>query len=83
MRLRGEGIPAQISYHAGTYLCNATLYFSCYLAERMGLKTRSAFVHLPLDVTQAAAQALDSAALPAEISARAVRIILMELAKGG
>jgi pyroglutamyl-peptidase len=83
VRLREAGIPAQISYHAGTYLCNATLYFSCYLAERLGLKTRSAFVHLPLDVTQTAARALDSAALPAEISAKAVRIILAELAQAG
>jgi pyroglutamyl-peptidase len=83
MRLREEGIPAQISYHAGTFLCNATFYFSCYLAERMGLKTRSAFVHLPLDVTQTAQQALDAAALPADVSAKAVRVILAELARSG
>jgi pyroglutamyl-peptidase len=82
VRLRGEGLPAQVSYHAGTYLCNATLYFSCYLAERLGLKTRSAFVHLPLDVTQSAEQAPDLAALPAATSAAALRIILAELARG-
>jgi pyroglutamyl-peptidase len=75
-------IPAQVSYHAGTYLCNATFYFSCYLAERMGLKTQSAFVHLPLDVTQSAEQAQDLAALPAEVSAEALRIILADLARG-
>lgn len=81
-RLREEGIPAQISYHAETYLCNATFYFSCYLAERLGLKTASAFVHLPLDVTQSARQAPELAALPAATSAAAVRIILEELARG-
>jgi pyroglutamyl-peptidase len=81
-RLRAGGIPAQISYHAGTFLCNATLYFSCYLAERLGLKTRSAFVHLPLDVTQTADQAPELAALPAATSAAAVRILLAELAQG-
>lgn len=82
VRLRDENIPAQISYHAGTFLCNATLYFSCYLAERMGLKTTAAFVHLPLDVTQSAEQAQDLAALPAATSADALRIILGELARG-
>lgn len=82
VRLREAGVPAQISYHAGTFLCNATLYFSHYLAERMGLKTRSAFVHLPLDVTQSAEQAQDLAALPAATSADALRLLLDELVKG-
>jgi pyroglutamyl-peptidase len=82
LRLRESGIPAQISYHAGMFLCNATLYFCHYLAERMGLKTQAAFVHLPLDVTQSAEQAQDLAALPSAISAEALRIILGELARG-
>lgn len=80
VRLRESGIPAQVSFHAGTYLCNATLYFSCYLSERMGLKTQSAFVHLPLDVSQTAEQAQELAALPSTTSAEALRMILAELA---
>jgi pyroglutamyl-peptidase len=80
VRLREAGVPAQISYHAGTYLCNATLYFSCYLAERMALKTRAAFIHLPLDPSQTAEQAQDLASLPAATSAEALRMILDELA---
>jgi pyroglutamyl-peptidase len=81
-QLREAQVPAQVSYHAGTYLCNATLYFSCYLAERMGLKTRSTFVHLPLDLSQTANQAQSMASLPAATSAKALRIILEELARG-
>jgi pyroglutamyl-peptidase len=80
-QLRDRGIPAQVSYHAGTYLCNATLYFSCYLAERMGLKTRATFVHLPLDMSQTASQAQDMASLPAATSADALRIVLGDLAR--
>src|SRR5690606_36148150 len=30
--LRGEGIPADVSYHAGTYVCNAALYLTHHLA---------------------------------------------------
>lgn len=82
VKLREARIPAEISYHAGTYLCNATLYFSCYLAERMGLRTSAAFVHLPLDASQTAEQALDLAALPVSTSATALRLILDELARG-
>jgi pyroglutamyl-peptidase len=80
-RLRGEGIPAEVSYHAGTYLCNAIFYFSCYLAERMGLETKAAFLHLPLDVSQTAQQAQDLASLPATTNAEALRMILAELAR--
>jgi pyroglutamyl-peptidase len=82
VRLRESRIPAEISYHAGTYLCNATLYFSCYLAERMELKTKPAFIHLPLDISQTAEQAQSLASLPAATSADALRMILAELAGG-
>ena len=81
-RLREAGVPAQVSYHAGTYLCNATLYFSCYLAERMGLKTQATFIHLPLDLSQTASEAQHMASLPARISAEALRVVLEDLARG-
>lgn len=80
VKLRRAGIPAQVSYHAGTYLCNATLYYSCYLAEMLGLATRSAFIHVPLDLSQTTGQAQDMASLPAATSAAALQLILEELA---
>ena len=82
VRLREARVPAQVSYHAGTYLCNATLYFSCYLAERMALKTRAAFIHLPLDPSQTAEQAQDLASLPAATAAEALSLILADLSRG-
>ena len=82
LKLRRAGIPAQVSYHAGAYLCNAVLYLSCYLAERTRLPTKSAFVHLPLDTSQVVSQAQDLASLPAAASATALRLILEELAHG-
>ncbi len=81
--LREADIPARVSYHAGTYLCNATLYWSHYLAEKMSLGTRSTFVHLPLDVTQVAHGVQDTASLSAETSAQALRLLLGELGQGG
>ncbi|HEX3998200.1 MAG TPA: pyroglutamyl-peptidase I [Pirellulales bacterium] len=80
VKLRAAGIPAQVSYHAGTYLCNATLYWSCYLTERMGLNTRAAFVHLPLDTSQVVSEPHGAASFPAALSAAALRLILGELA---
>lgn len=82
VRLRSLGIPAQVSYHAGTYLCNAMLYLSHYIAERRGLSTRSAFVHLPLAPEQVLAERSETPSLPVSLSSAAVRVILAQLVTG-
>ena len=79
--IRSTGIPAQVSHHAGTYLCNATLYWTHYLAERMDLSTRAAFIHLPLDTSQVVGEMRDLPSLPATVSANALRIILQQAAE--
>jgi pyroglutamyl-peptidase len=79
IKLRRAGIPAQVSYHAGTYLCNATLYWTHYLAERMGLRTQSAFIHVPLDISQVVNEPHGTASLPTKLTADAVQLILEEL----
>jgi len=79
-KLRKAGIPSQVSYHAGTFLCNATLYLSHYLAEQKRLKTRSTFIHLPLEISQTLRNSEDLAAMPVGTLVAAVRLILDELA---
>jgi pyroglutamyl-peptidase len=79
VKLRRAGIPAQVSFHAGTYLCNATLYLTHYLIERSSVKTQAAFIHVPLDVSQVVNEPHGTASLPMNVSAQAVRLILEEL----
>ncbi len=79
VKLRRGGIPAQVSFHAGTYLCNATLYWGHHLIEQMNLPTKAAFIHVPLDVSQVVNEPHGTASLPAAVSAEAVRLILEEL----
>jgi len=79
LRLREQGIPTHVSYHAGAYLCNATLYLSHYIVQQQNLKTQATFIHLPLDVSQTFEEPGDLASLPAATSAMAVRSILQEL----
>jgi pyroglutamyl-peptidase len=81
--LREQGLPAIVSYHAGTYLCNAALYWAHYLAEHNRVPMRAAFIHLPLDVSQVVDPPLPT--LPASASARAVRWIIEQIcdAEGG
>jgi pyroglutamyl-peptidase len=73
-----EGIPAEVSFHAGVYLCNAALYFTHYFIDRMQLTTQAAFIHLPLDPSQAVAEQ-NTASLPASASAAAIRMLLETL----
>jgi pyroglutamyl-peptidase len=79
-KLRQAGIPSRVSYHAGTYLCNAALYLTHRLAEQQQLKTRCALLHLPLETSQTLNENSNQPSLPRAQLARAVRLILEELA---
>ncbi len=78
--LREAGIPARVSYHAGTYLCNAILYLTHYLCRQHAWPTRATFIHLPLACTQAYTEEVGLPSLPSNLAADAVRVILSELA---
>jgi pyroglutamyl-peptidase len=79
-KIRAAGVPAQVSHNAGTFLCNATLYWAHYWSEKKNLATQAAFVHLPLDHSQIVARAKDLPAMPTELATRALRVILEDLA---
>lgn len=68
-RLAAQAIPAEVSYHAGTYLCNAIYYLTEHWLASRGLSLPVLFVHLPLASEQAAA---DQPALPKATLAAAV-----------
>lgn len=78
--LRQNAVPATVSYHAGTFLCNATMYLSHHFYHSRRLPTPVGFIHLPLATEQVAAtpQALPSMATPT--LAKALGLILEDLA---
>lgn len=45
--LTQSGIPAVISNHAGTYVCNHVFYIACHEIERSRIGCRCGFVHVP------------------------------------
>lgn len=79
--LRSHGIPTQVSYHAGTYLCNAVYYLSMHMSRRRGLRTQSVFIHLPLDTSLAVGESGETPTMSSVIAAQAIRIILADLAR--
>ncbi len=45
--IRSAGIPAFLSYSAGTYLCNYVMYRSLRTVDKLGLEAVSGFIHVP------------------------------------
>jgi len=81
-KIRELGVPCQVSYHAGAYLCNALLYLTQHIARERQLKTQTLFVHLPLAPEQVLGERQDWPSLPSNQCAAAVRLILGALLAG-
>ena len=75
-QVRQLGIPCQVSYHAGTFLCNALLYLTHHIAREQRLKTQVAFIHVPLAPQQVLSDRQDLPSLPSALCAEAVRLIV-------
>ncbi|MHA1247527.1 MAG: pyroglutamyl-peptidase I family protein [Candidatus Thorarchaeota archaeon] len=78
--LRTHGIPAEVSYHAGTYGCNWVLYFLLHRAAMDEQPERIGFVHIPPLPSQAIQKRL--ATLPTmglTTSIQAIRLIITHL----
>ena len=50
--IRKAGIPASVSYTAGTYVCNYTLYVTMYLISKKYPHIKGGFMHIPYAVEQ-------------------------------
>lgn len=72
-------IPAAVSHHAGTYLCNAALFLSQHYAREFGLQTKSLFIHIPLTPAQAARDPARPASMSTPLASAAVAIVLERL----
>lgn len=75
-RLKEDGIPAEISFHAGTYVCNC-LYFNClrYLQDK---KIKTLFIHVPASPEEVIGSNMDLASFPTYLIARGISLILSE-----
>lgn len=52
--LRGAGVPAEVSYTAGTFVCNHVFYGLMHLAQQRPWLRQAGFLHLPYLPEQAA-----------------------------
>ncbi|TWU41099.1 pyroglutamyl-peptidase I [Novipirellula artificiosorum] len=73
------GIPCEVSHHAGTYLCNAALYLSQHYSRSFGMRTQSAFIHLPLSPAQVARDGERLASMSTPMVSAALAMIVEQL----
>lgn len=50
--MKAHGIPASISYTAGTYVCNSIMYHVLYMLDRNYPGKRGGFIHVPYESGQ-------------------------------
>ncbi len=74
--LRSGGIPCSVSFHAGTYLCNAAMYLTHHWHEVHRRSCLIGFVHLPLTPEQVLHSRRDLSSMPREQSAEAIGRLL-------
>ncbi len=75
-RLRAEGIPARLSHHAGTFLCNYVAYWAAREVDRLGLSVPVGFIHVPFSSEIAAEMDREVPSLPMSALRRAVEVAI-------
>ena len=77
--MREEGIPAKLSYHAGTHLCNHILYSSLRHAEQAGSVMTCGFLHLPMTNTQVISGEENRPFVPLSMARRALVLTIRHI----
>lgn len=82
-RLRAAGIPAALSYSAGTYVCNNLLYATLYESSQAekGNSARCGFIHVPYLPDQAAAAVSNAPSMSLELMVQALTIAVGTIAE--
>ena len=77
--LKEAGIPAKISYSAGTYVCNNLFYRLLHTITAHNLRMLGGFLHIPPDEAQIADFAQGTPIMPIGEVARALKLIIAQL----
>ncbi len=82
-RIREAGIPAAVSYTAGTYVCNYLLYTLLYLIDTKYPGVRGGFIHVPYAMEQAVNKPLGTPSMDLHQIARGLEAAVEAVVKCG
>jgi pyroglutamyl-peptidase len=68
------GIPAAVSYTAGTYVCNDLMYHLMHLLATRYPHIKGGFIHIPYSCEQVVSRSAGTPSLPLELMARGLEI---------
>ena len=70
--IRDHGIPANISYTAGTYVCNSIMYNVLYMIHKRYTNIRAGFIHVPFSTKQVVDKPEGTASMSVETIVKAL-----------
>jgi len=79
--LKENGIPAELSLSAGSYLCNQVIFTLLHNLENRGLKIPAGFIHLPALPEQAAQMKGSVPSMSLETMIQGIRIAIRVVAR--
>ena len=77
--LHEAGIPAKLSHHAGTHLCNHILYTALRDAEQDGSGMMAGFLHLPMTAAQVIECDENRPFVPLDMTRRALTVAIRHI----
>lgn len=78
--IKDHGIPASISYTAGTYVCNSVMYDLLYLIDRKYPSIRGCFIHVPYATEQGVGKPVGTATMELSTISKALLYALEAVA---
>ena len=79
--LKENGIPAELSLSAGTYLCNQVMFTLLHYLKEQDLKIPAGFIHLPALPEQAAQMKGSVPSMSLETMIRGIRLAIQVIAQ--
>lgn len=76
-KMRENGIPAFISYTAGTYVCNDLMYTLLYLIDKKYPQMRGGFIHVPYAMEQTIEKPIGTASMALPMIAKALEYAVL------
>jgi len=77
--LQDKGIPAALSYSAGTYVCNDVLYHLLYWIDSLYPQMRGGFIHVPYDPAQTVNLSPPAPSMPIATISQGLKLALLAL----
>lgn len=75
--IRKQGIPASVSYTAGTYVCNYVLYTTMYMINKKYKNIKGGFIHVPFCPEQSITKATNTPTMSLKNIAKALEVALI------